>query len=173
MLIEGIKMNEKKFKKYIYGALFAALTFVATFVVKIPIPASGGYIHPGDGIYLAAAILLGPLAGGFAGAIGSAAADIVGGYIPFVIPTFIIKGVSGFIVGKIYGDKSAKSSKKALAFILYALIICGGYFIADYIITSSVAACVPELFFNMIQSAAGIVFALLISRVLKKVDIKG
>ena len=163
-------MDSGKFKKYIYGALFAAMTFVATFVIKIPIP--GGYIHPGDGLYLAAAILLGPFAGGFAGAVGSAAADIAGGFAVFVLPTFIIKGLSGFIVGKIYADKSAGKVKKAFGFAIYAVLVCGGYFIADYIIIKDLAVCGYDVIFNLIQSAAGIIFASLISGLLKNVDFK-
>ena len=162
-------MKIEKFQKYIYSAVFAALTFVATFLIKIPIPSSSGYIHPGDGIYLAAAMLLGPAAGAFAGGIGSALADIAGGYIPYVIPTFLIKGVSGYIVGKIYSDKNAGNAKKAFALAIYFIILCAGYFAADYFVAETFAACVPGLMFNLIQGAAGIVFAIFIQRILKKV----
>ena len=37
-----------KTKKLVMAALFAALTYVATSVIKIPTPGTGGYIHPGD-----------------------------------------------------------------------------------------------------------------------------
>ena len=40
----------------VYGALFAALIFIATYLFKLPTPV--GYIHLGDGfVFIAAAVL--------------------------------------------------------------------------------------------------------------------
>ena len=45
------------------AAMFAALIFLGTFIIRIPIPATNGYIHFGDGfIYIAALILPLPFA---------------------------------------------------------------------------------------------------------------
>lgn len=44
-------MKDSKIRKLVMAALLAALTYVATTVIKIPTP-TGGYVHPGDGMVL-------------------------------------------------------------------------------------------------------------------------
>ncbi len=71
-------------------AMFAAMTTVLTYFVKIPMP-GGGYIHLGDSvIYLMACFLPTPYAMIGAG-IGGSLADLFGGYFEYLIPSFIIK----------------------------------------------------------------------------------
>ena len=71
-------------------AMFAALTLLATSVLKIPTPTMG-YIHIGDAFVLLSGICLGPIYGGLAAGIGSALADLLGGYVAWVPGTFLIK----------------------------------------------------------------------------------
>ena len=71
-----------KTKKLIFAALFAALTCVATMIIKVPTPTMG-YIHPGDSIVLLSGFLLGPLYGGLAAGIGSMFSDLFGGYFSY------------------------------------------------------------------------------------------
>ena len=42
-------MNDRAVKKLALGGVMAALVFVMTYVPKIPVPVTGGYIHLGDG----------------------------------------------------------------------------------------------------------------------------
>ena len=44
-------MSDKKIKAMVMAAVMAALTYVATTVIKIPAP-TGGYVHIGDGLVL-------------------------------------------------------------------------------------------------------------------------
>ena len=62
-------------KKITYTGILAALTFVATAFVKIPL-ANQGYIHAGNIIIVITACLLGPTAGAASGTIGSVFADL-------------------------------------------------------------------------------------------------
>ena len=71
-------------------SLFTALVFVATTIIRVPIPATGGYLNFGDSVIFAAAILYGPLVGGLSGGIGAAIADAIG-YPIFIPGTLIIK----------------------------------------------------------------------------------
>jgi len=79
-------------------AIFTALVFVATMIIRITIPATGGYFNVGDSMIYVAALLYGPLVGGLAGGIGASLVDALG-YPIFVPGTFIIKLVEGAIVG--------------------------------------------------------------------------
>lgn len=81
-------------------ALFTAIVFVMTFVPKIPIPL--GYAHLGDAAVLLAVVLLGRRQGAIAGAVGSALADLIGGFAIWIVPTFVIKYIMAWIFGILY-----------------------------------------------------------------------
>jgi uncharacterized membrane protein len=85
-------------RKIINVAIFAALVFVATLVIRITIPATGGYFNVGDSMIYLAALLYGPFVGGLAGGIGAALVDAMG-YAIYAPGTFIIKLFEGTIVG--------------------------------------------------------------------------
>lgn len=102
-------------------AVFSALVFVATTIIKIPIPATGGYFNIGEGIIFAAALLFGPLVGGIAGGVGAALADVIA--FPIFAPaTLIIKFFEGAITGyagnRISQKNTATSFWKILAIAL-------------------------------------------------------
>ena len=71
-------MNGKT-KQIVTAALFAALTCVATMVIKIPSPMDG-YLNLGDCVVLAAGWMLAPGYGFAAAGLGSALADLFSGY---------------------------------------------------------------------------------------------
>ena len=76
-------MIGKNIRKLVLAALLAALTAVATMIIRIPTPTQG-YIHLGDGMVLICGILLGPGLGALAAGIGSMMADLIGGYMAWV-----------------------------------------------------------------------------------------
>ena len=92
-------------------ALFAALICVATMLVQIPIPATGGYATPGDGVLLLAAGRLPLPLSAAAAAVGSMLADVITGYMLYAPATFMIKGsmalLCGFLLKKLQGKKTA------------------------------------------------------------------
>ncbi|MCR5054962.1 MAG: ECF transporter S component, partial [Lachnospiraceae bacterium] len=70
---------DKKIKTIALTGLLTACVVVGTMIVKIPIPATGGYIHPGDGVVLLCGLLLGPIYGPLAAGLGSMLADLFSG----------------------------------------------------------------------------------------------
>ena len=79
--------------------LLTALGAAVTLAVRIPMPATEGYLNLGDGIIIAGALLFGPIAAAAARGVGSALADLYGGYSHWALPTLAIKGLEGYIVG--------------------------------------------------------------------------
>ena len=76
-------------KKTVMSALFASLACIATMSIRIPTPGTGGYIHPGDAVVILSGIVRGPAWGLLAGGIGSALADLLGGYFFYIPITFV------------------------------------------------------------------------------------
>lgn len=156
-------------------ALFCALVIVATIIVRLPIPATGGYFNLGDTIIFIASILLGPVFGMIAGAVGSALADIIGGFAQFAPWTFVIKGIEGLIAGLLIRVFKAdpKTGPGALlafgSFIIAGLWMATGYFGAEYVIFGlDWAPPLAELPFNLAQAGISAVIAGILAPVLAR-----
>ena len=82
-------------------ALFAALCYVGFQFLRIDIPIgpSKTAFHLGNAFLVTAALLLGGLQGGLAGAIGMTIADLTSGYATSAPQTFLMKLLIGLIVG--------------------------------------------------------------------------
>lgn len=91
-------MNNKILKIALTG-MMTALVFLGTYTIRIPSFISGGYIHFGDAFVLISGLILGPIYGAFAAGIGSSLSDILGGFVPWALPTFLIKGSMAAIMG--------------------------------------------------------------------------
>lgn len=72
-------MENRKITYMVYTALMAALIFVATYLIKIPNPATGGYSHMGDCMIFIAVVMLGRRNGSMAAAIGGGSFGSAGG----------------------------------------------------------------------------------------------
>ena len=147
-------MNQIKFRKLVYGGLLAAVIALLTAFIKLPVPITNGYIHIGDGAIFLAAALLGPYAA-IPAAIGSALADMLGGYYIYMLPTAIIKGVMGLIAGRFMGGK-VLSVKNILLFVLCELLMVAGYFGFEWVMygfAAALGAVIP----NMVQGVSGVV----------------
>lgn len=154
-------MNSK-LKKIVMAALFAAFACVATMSIRIPTPGTGGYIHPGDAIVILSGVILGPVWGLLAAGIGSAMADLLGGYFIYVPITFVIKGLIAFAAGVLY-QKVGKTSKSSYAAVILGgvadiLLVAGGYFLCEIFLygTAAALASVPA---NVIQGIGGLVIS--------------
>jgi len=111
-----------KTKDVAISGIMIALVFVLTFAIKIPVPFTRGYVHLGDSMIFISAILFGRRVGALAGGLGSALADLVGGYAYWAIPTLIIKSVMGALVGWISDSYRNKySGKKELTIFLSSI----------------------------------------------------
>ena len=155
-------------KKLILAALFAALSCVATMSIRIPTPGTGGYIHPGDAIVILSGVILGPVWGFFAGGIGSALSDLIGGYFVYVPITFVIKGLVALVAGHLYQKIGKTQKSRYVAVVLGGVadifLVAGGYFVCEYFIYGAgAAASIPA---NIIQGIGGLVISCILYPIL-------
>lgn len=136
--------------------ILAGVTAALTMLVRIPIPGTGGYLNLGDMAVVFCGLFLGGRWGAVAGGIGSAAADLIGGFFVFAPVTLIAKGLEGFIAGAL-GKKR-----------LYWLALAGAAMVATYFVAEIFlpgmgwSAAVSELPFNTIQALVGAIGGLAI-----------
>jgi len=91
-------MNKFTVQKIAYSGLMAALCYVG-YVFFPAFSASGTKVHIGNAFVVLAALILGGVYGGLAGAVGLSLADIISGYGASAPRTFICKLLIGIVVG--------------------------------------------------------------------------
>ncbi|MBN1636395.1 MAG: ECF transporter S component [Deltaproteobacteria bacterium] len=146
-------------------AVFMALVAVATMIVRIPIPQTTGYMNLGDTMVLLSGVFFGPLGAFMAGGIGSALADIMGGYPQWALWTLIIKGIEGMLIGLLIALLRVRSGKISISmvacFVLATAWMVLGYFVAEAIMYDQKAA-LAEVPANIMQALGSVILASLL-----------
>ena len=161
-------MMKAKIKRLALGGMLSAVILVMTIGLHLPVPATGGYVHLGDGFIFLTAAVLGPYAALAAG-IGSALADLLGGYFIYIPATFIIKATMGLIAGK-FGLKSSRL-RRLIVFVIAELTMVIGYFAFEWILYGAAAA-LGAVVPNLIQGAFGVILGLVLTEVLSGISAK-
>ncbi len=160
-------------------AAFATLAFLGTIIIRVPIPATGGYFNLGDTFVMTAALLYGPLTGALVGLIGPAAADAVG-FPQFILATAVVKGVEGALLGLVGGGKTRSGPRVVLGLALAVAVLAGGYFVFEawiyprlgrtipFFAVTDFKAALAEIVPNLLQGTISAVLAFAIARVMGK-----
>lgn len=163
--------SREKTLQLAYGGMMAALVFVATYFLKLPVPITQGYIHLGDGFILLGAALLGPTAIP-AAAVGSMLADLLGGYTLYLIPTFVIKGAVAAVAVYAFA-KSGAPWMRLVWMIVAELVMVAGYFLVEWLILRyGLAAAAGALGPNLVQGLSGVVIAAVLMPLTKRIHLK-
>ena len=169
----------------VIAALFAALVYVTT-MLSIQMPR--GNLNFGEACVLLSGLFVGPF-GAVSAAIGATLADITSGYIIYAPATLLIKFLTAGCVcilyrvfkkiggiGKLFKKKGSKPDAEAektaarkngivsaiIASILSEIIMVGGYYLYEIILSSSLAAAATTIPGNLVQALTGIVAAAII-----------
>jgi len=148
-----------KTRKMVLTALFTAFVCVATLLIRIPTPGTGGYANLGDAMVLYSAYILGPVWGAFAAGVGSALADIILGYISYAPATLIIKALVALAA---FGLMKVFCKKYFIAGLIAEVIMVFGYFFFEAVILGlgiPAAASIPA---NIGQAVVGIILSSLV-----------
>ncbi|WP_352399697.1 ECF transporter S component [Anaerotignum sp.] len=148
-------------KELCIQGLLVALVAVSTMVFQIPVSATQGYIHLGDSMILLISVFFGGKYGMVAGGVGSALADVLSGYAHWAPFTFIIKGIMGYVIGRVasFSGKNDKffTYRNMIGSILGVIWMVFGYFIGGGILKSSFAVAAVSIPENLLQGFAGFV----------------
>ncbi len=90
-----------RFQTAIRIAMYTAITFVATVLLVVETPATGGYFNLGEAAIYAIAAMSPPIVAAIAGGLGPAIADLILGYWYFSPATFVIKFCEGYVVSRL------------------------------------------------------------------------
>ncbi len=153
-------------------AILTAVTAVFTYMVRIPIAPTRGYLNLGDVAIYFTAFTFGPVSALIAGGLGTALADIISGYSQWAPISLLVHGLQGLAAGLI---ASIAWRAKRETFNLYWLVaaaagtvvMCAGYLGAGTLMVGFSAALV-ELPGNLLQNLAGVVGAVPLTIAVRK-----
>ena len=154
-------------------AMMAAIIFVCTYTFKVPIAITGGYTHLGDCAIFVGVMILGRKDGTVAAAVGAALSDLLGGFLIWVIPTFVIKGVMAFVMGTVVEKVlPEKKGNWLIGAVLGGICQIIGYQLVKIVLISPAAALatIPTI---TTQTVAGIVIAAVVITVLQSSKVIG
>ena len=158
--------------RIVITALFAALICVATMLIQIPIPATGGYANLGDGFILICAFLMNPLYTLIAAGLGSMLADILLGYISYAPGTLVIKACVGLIAALIYRrfGREKDAGKSFLVLVASAVVaeifMVAGYFVYESVFLGMGMGALGAVIGNIGQGVVGVIIAGVVAPVL-------
>ncbi|MEE1200817.1 MAG: ECF transporter S component [Christensenellales bacterium] len=154
--------------RIVLTSMLAALICVLTILVPIPIPATGGYANPGDGLILTCAFLLPPASALMAAGLGSALADLLIGYAVFAPGTFFIKGGMALIAALISHRFGNENNRRTCLWVRLAASVAAevfmvtGYFLYESLCLGYGLSAMASVPLNLGQGALGIVVSTLL-----------
>lgn len=122
------------------AAAMSALVFIATFVPHIPIPL--GYAHLGDAVIFLLVLTLDHRTSLIAACLGSALADLLGGFPLWIAPTLLIKAGMVEAVWRLLPSEKIQTSTKriVIALLLSSLWMALAYTLFGALLYSSMTA---------------------------------
>lgn len=158
--------------KTILAAMFAAMICVCTMLIHIPMPATGGYANPGDGMILTCAFLLSPTHAVAAAGVGSMLADLLAGYATFAPGTLVIKALMAAVAAQLHIHFSRKARTPILSMLIAGIaaevLMVLGYFAYESLVLGygiGAAASIPG---NIGQGVVGVGVALILTPALSR-----
>ena len=164
-------------KDIIYIGLLSALCIVFT-TIKVPLP-TGAMVHLGTAALFSMASVFGGFYAGLAGAIGSGIFDLIMGHSQYTVFSIVIKGLAGVIVGILtvgwrhsLPARSISTLRILLAMLVGAVWTAAGYFVAWLVVLDSYIAAITRLPASFLTSGIGILVALLLIPILRRITSK-
>lgn len=148
------------------SAVSIALVTLFVVIIRIPVPATGGYWHLGVLAETFVAVAFGPLLGAVAAGVGAALADVISGFASFAPLTLIAHGSTGLVAGWLGWRKGWTGM--VLGWLLGGLAQVALYFAGEATVYGfGVAGAGAELPGNLVQVGLGL-FGLLLFRAVRQ-----
>jgi uncharacterized membrane protein len=154
-------------------AVLTAVTAVFTYLVRIPIAPTRGYLNLGDVAIYFSAFTLGPFTALLAGGLGTGLADLIAGYPQWIPISMLVHGLQGLLAALVAVMPLKPRGRWPFPPAWLAaggvgtLVMCAGYFIAGAVMFGAGAALV-ELPGNLLQNVAGLVAGIPLSLAVRK-----
>lgn len=156
-------------------AILIAVTTLFTYIIRIPVAPTRGYINFGDVSIFFTAMIFGPVTALITGGAGTALADLISGYSQWAPFTFLAHGLQGLVIGLVIkaGRRISSANSDAAgpaqrggirkpgiltlltAFLAGTVVMAGIYFLTGGLMVGFAAAA-AEIPGNILQNVAGV-----------------
>lgn len=155
------------------SALLIALVYIATrFInIRLPLASTGGLVHLGNTMLFISAIVFGKKKGAISGAFGMGLFDLLSEWAIWAPFTFVVRGVMGYIIGRIAwsGDKKGNSViTNVIAIVISGVWMIFGYYITEMILYGNHAKAILSIPGNITQIVIGLIIGVPVAMILKK-----
>ena len=164
-------LKRKVIKNISLIALFIAITFIGTYIIKIPYAGGAGYFNLSDAFIMFSTIYCGPLVGFISGTIGATLGDLASGYVNFMVFTFFAKGLESIVTYLLFYFFRKTKYLKYLSFVFGALIMVVIYLIS-YVILFDITYCYMNIVFDLIQGIVNVVLTIALLSIMQSAPIK-
>ncbi len=172
-------MRNKMVSKMVLTAMMMCMVIVMTMVIRVPVPATQGYVHLGDCMIFFSVLLLGWKWGAVAAGVGSAMADMFAGYVQYIPVTFVVKGLMAVVMG-LFIDFAVKRGYEGIKFKIMeivSMVLAGffmvlGYYIAEGFMVGNFVAPLASVPMNIVQFVTGVVLATVMAYALYKTPMR-
>lgn len=163
----------KKLNTIVTASMLAALTCIATMIIKVPTIGTNGYVNIGDSIVLLSTWLLGNPYGALAAGIGSGLADLISGYGSYVPGTVVIKFAMSFLGCIIYVLINKTKVPKILGYVVSGIVaeavMVIGYFAYEATFLGYGLAAASSIPSNIVQAVTCLVIGTVLVIALSKI----
>ena len=154
-------------------ALLIALVFIATrFInIRLPLASTGGLVHLGNTMLFIAAIVFGKRKGAIAGAFGMGLFDLLSEWAIWAPFTFVVRGIMGYIIGKISWSNNKKGNNvctNIIAVIISGIWMLFGYYVTEMILYGNHIKAIASIPGNITQIIIGVIIGVPVAKLLKK-----
>ncbi len=166
-------MKKQSLYKLALSGLFAALICVMTLLVSIPLHASG-YANLGDCFVIFSGVVLGPLYGALAAAVGSMFSDVFLGFAVYAPATFVIKGIMALVAALTLSKNKLKGVlsvvKTVVSAVCAELIMVTGYFAFESLLYG-LGTATADAIGNSFQGVVGVIASTAVCTLLSSTDV--
>jgi len=134
-------------------AIMIAVTTVFTLIPKIPIPGTEGYVNLSDVAIAFVSVAFGPVVGMAAGGVGTALADLMGGYGQWAGISLLAHGFEGLLIGMF--ARQGKRWSAVLGWAIGALFMVIAYYVGESLIYTGWKPALIGVPFNVLQGLVG------------------
>ena len=158
-------------RNLVFAAMLAALTCVATMIIKISSPLKG-YLNLGDCVVLISGWMLSPVYGFLAAGLGSALADLFSGYLAYAPATFVIKGLMALVA--FYGYKLLQNNignipSRIVTGIIAEVVMVLGYYVFEGFLYGF-GPSIINIPANCVQGVAGLILGCILVKAFEKIN---
>ena len=146
-------------------AVIIAFNVALSYVVKIPVTATNGFVNLVEAGIFVAALLGGARSGLIVGGLSGLLLDLLAGYPQWMVFSLVIHGLEGLVVG--YFGYQKRVSSQIIGLIIGSAIMVIGYLLAGVLLYNWTAG-VASIIGNIAQAVMGLIVALVLMPVFKR-----